>query len=189
MSRPTGSVPRMKSPLPPACQTGGVSVNSRYCSYGGCGATTPAKIASRTSATVRARPSNAPRLCAYARQNSRQGPSIRSGAASRATAAKASLIAPSPNPLPLPVGEIVGPDSSGRSSSGRVRMNSHLRMANAWVHDAVEQIDDEIHADHDGGDQEDAALDHRIVARLHAVNEPVAHAGPGENRFGQDRAG
>src|SRR6266540_3883687 len=158
MSRPTGSVPRMNSELPPACQAGGVSVNSRYCSYGGCGATTPAKIASRTSAMVRLKPSNAPRLCAYACQNSRQGPSTRSGAASRATAAKASLIAAS-------------------------------CVANPRVHDAIEQIDDEIDADHDGGDQEDAALDHRIVARLHAVNEPVAHARPGEDRLGQDRAG
>ena len=42
-------------------------------------------------------------------------------------------------------------------------------MADAWIDHAVEQIDQEVHRNDDGGDQEDAALDDRIITRLHAM--------------------
>src|SRR5450631_208354 len=70
MSRPTASVPSRNWALPPATHAGGVSVNSRYCSFGGCGATTLAPTANRTSNTINPRPISAPRLCAYAFLNS-----------------------------------------------------------------------------------------------------------------------
>src|SRR5947209_20427664 len=69
MSRPTGSVPSRNRDEPPASQAGGAKVNSRYCSFGGCGLTTFANMASNVSIATSANPINAPRLCAYERQN------------------------------------------------------------------------------------------------------------------------
>src|SRR6266550_1148999 len=151
MSRPTGSVPSMKFAVPPSCHAGGVKVNSRYCSLGGCGDTTSAKTASRMSAITSASPISAPRLCEYACQNSRQ--ELASGA---------------------------GAICSAMTASG---------MADSRIDDAVEQIDDQIDADHYRGHQQYAPLHDRIVARLNAVNQPVAHARPGKDGLGQDRAG
>src|SRR5690349_22223335 len=74
MSRPTGSLPSKNRDVPPWSHTGGVNVKSRYCSFGGCGLTTSAKIASNTSSTTSANPITAPRLCAYERQNSAKRP-------------------------------------------------------------------------------------------------------------------
>src|SRR6516165_9621759 len=150
MSRPTGSVPRMKRAVPPAPHTGGVNVKSRYCSFGGCGAMTFAKIAISTSAMQSPSPISAPRLCAYARQNSLSGP-------------------------------------TGAGSS--VAMGATSGMANPRVDDAVDRVDQEVHRDHDGGDEQNAALHDRVVPRLHPVDQPVADAGPREDGFGQDRAG
>src|SRR6185503_11030657 len=149
MSRPTGSVPSRKRVVPPACHAGGVSVKSRYCSFGGCGDTTSAVSASTINATTTASPTSAPRLCAYARHSSRHAP----GGARSAT---------------------------GVTSSG---------MPDARVHHAIEEVDDEVDGDDDGRDEQDAALHDGVVARLHAVDQPVADARPGEDRLGQDRAG
>src|SRR6266542_5748214 len=74
MSRPTGSVPSRNCDVPPSSHAGGVNVNSRYCSFGGCGLTISANSARSTSSTTSARPINAPRLCAYERQNSPRRP-------------------------------------------------------------------------------------------------------------------
>jgi hypothetical protein len=41
----------------------------------------------------------------------------------------------------------------------------------------------------DQRDQQQAALDHRIVAPRHGFDHPFADARPGEDRFGQDGAG
>src|SRR5206468_2338334 len=57
------------------------------------------------------------------------------------------------------------------------------------VDDAVEQVDDQVDADDDGCDQQDSALHDRIVARLHAMDQPVADARPGKNGFGEDCPG
>ena len=43
--------------------------------------------------------------------------------------------------------------------------------------------------DDDRRDQQDAALHDRIVARLHAVDQPVADARPRKDRLGEDGAG
>src|SRR6202521_2944797 len=151
MSRPTGSVPSMKFAAPPSCHAGGVKVNSRYCSFGGCGDTTSAKTASRMSAITSASPISAPRLCEYVCQNSRQA--VASGADAMRSAMTASC------------------------------------MADSRVDDAVEQIDDQIDADNDRRHQQYASLHDRIVARLNAVDQPVAHARPGKDGLGQNRAG
>src|SRR5262249_55503641 len=147
MSRPRGSVPRMKSRLPSASQTGGTRVNWRYCSFGGCGEMTPAKAAGSNSITIRMSPAIAPRLCRETSQNSRSG----------AGGVAAEL------------------DASGAAS---LIASSVSGMANAGIDDPVEQIDDQIDADHERGDEQDAALHDGVVARLHAVHEPVAHARP-----------
>src|SRR5450755_798059 len=149
MSRPTGSVPRMKLEVPPSCHAGGVSVKSRYCSFGGCGDTTSANTASRMSATTSARPISAPRLCEYACQNSRHALASRAGGLRSAITASC--------------------------------------MPDPGIDDAVEQIDDQIDADHNRGDEQDAALHHRVVARLDTVDQPVADAGPREDGLGENR--
>src|SRR5438105_809206 len=149
MSRPTGSVPSRNCDVPPLAHAGGVNVNSRYCSFGGWGLTISAKSARSTSSTTSARPINAPRLCAYDRQNS----------------------ARRPGGAPVP--------TAGVASSG---------MTYPRIDHAVEHVDDEIDADDDRRDQQNAALDNRIIARLDAVDQPIADARPGENRFGEDRA-
>src|ERR1700682_5344332 len=151
MSRPTGSVPSMKSAVPPSFHAGGASVKSRYCSFGGCGDTTSAKTASRMSTITSASPIRAPRLCEYACQNSRHA------------------LAPCVGALRSAIAASCMPDSR--------------------VDDAIEQIDDQIDADHDRRHQQDASLHARIVARLNAVDQPVADARPGKDGLGQDRAG
>src|SRR5438093_6773750 len=40
-------------------------------------------------------------------------------------------------------------------------------MADSRIDDAVQQIDNEVHTDDDGRDQQNAALHYRVVARLH----------------------
>src|SRR6185503_16743242 len=149
MSRPTGSVPRRKRQLPAASHAGGVSVNSRYCSLGGCGEMTSAPSASASSTPTRVRPMIAPRFWANARQNSRH----RDGGAVSVAA----------------IAAIVGAASA---------------MANPRVDDAVQHVDDQVHRNDDRRDEQNAALHHRIVARLDAMNEPVANARPGKDRLG-----
>ena len=74
MSRPTASVPRMKRGSLPSIQKGGSLVKPRYCSMGECGASTLAKIATKTTMQTTARPSTAPRFSRKARQKARKGP-------------------------------------------------------------------------------------------------------------------
>src|SRR5262245_51422598 len=62
-------------------------------------------------------------------------------------------------------------------------------MADPRVDDAVEHVDQEIEEDDDTGDQQDAALEGRIVAPADRFDEPVADARPGEDRLGEHGAG
>ena len=62
MSRPSGSVPSGKLQLPPSCQTGGISANSRNCWVGSCGAIHGAVAATITKATKIQNPNTAPRF-------------------------------------------------------------------------------------------------------------------------------
>ena len=79
-------------------------------------------------------------------------------------------------------------DAVGRRACSGSGGTDAQRMPNARVDHAVEHVDDQVDRDDDRRDQQDAALHDRIVARLHAVNQPVADAGPGKDRLGQDRA-
>src|SRR6185312_3197216 len=80
----------------------------------------------------------------------------------------------------------------GTASSGSAPVPSLATVASAMadprIDDAIEEVDDEVDADHQCGDEQDAALHYRVVARLHAVYQPVADARPRENRLGEDRA-
>jgi hypothetical protein len=60
-------------------------------------------------------------------------------------------------------------------------------MPDPRVDDAVQHVDDQVDRDDDRCDQQDPALHDRIIARLHTVDQPVAHARPREDRFGEDR--
>src|SRR6478672_8197185 len=150
MSRPTASVPSRKRMLPPSLHAGGVSVKSRNCSLGECGATTPAVAASTTSAMMSTMPISAPRLREYEFQNSRSGEG-----------------------------------GTGAAEGGRTTSSA---MAYARVDHAVEEVDQQVDHDDDGRHQQDSALHDRVVARLHAVHQPVTNAGPGKDRLGEDRA-
>src|SRR5207244_12849669 len=121
----TGSVPSKNAQLPPSCHTGGARVKSRYCSLGGCGEMTSAKIARNKSSTIRASPINAPRLCEYACQNSASDPGASAGLGVTAIAAS---------------------------------FTTTSCMANAGIDHAIQEIDDEIHRDHDRRDQQYPAL-------------------------------
>src|SRR6516225_6516323 len=60
---------------------------------------------------------------------------------------------------------------------------------NPWIEQAVHEIRQHVHRDVRDRDEEDAALDHRVVAKTDRLDEEPAHTGPGEDRFGNDRAG
>src|SRR5574340_751454 len=146
MSRPRLSVPSRKRLLPPDSQAGAARTASRNCSFGECGATTSAKIASRTIAATTTRPATAPRFSRNATQNARSG----------------------------------GISPLGASVS---------RMTYPGVDQAVQQVHQQVHADHDRRDQHHPALQGRIVAARDRFDQPLADAGPGKDGLGQHRAG
>ena len=77
----------------------------------------------------------------------------------------------------------------GCETTGGVRTSRSSGVPDARVDQAVSQIDQQIDRHHDRADQQRAALQHRIIAAVDALDQPFADARPGENRFGQDRAG
>src|SRR5262245_45021293 len=162
MSRPRLSVPRTKRIEPPSAHAGAARTASRNCSFGGYGAITSAKIASSTTSTTTARPITAPRFSLNASQNARSG---RGGA----------------GPSTAPSGSTAAATASGSRSSCS-------SMADARVDQAVGQIDGEVDQDHDGGDQHHAALQRGVVAPRDRFDQPLADAGPREDRLGQHRA-
>src|ERR1700733_1185911 len=62
-------------------------------------------------------------------------------------------------------------------------------MADPGIDGAVDEIDDQIDQDDDGGDQQNAALQRRIIAPPDRIDEPMANPWPGEDRFRQHCAG
>ena len=57
--------------------------------------------------------------------------------------------------------------ATGVEQSGCRDMASSLLalMANAWVGEAIEDVHDKVDQDHQAGDQQNAVLHHRVVAR------------------------
>src|SRR5262245_41024328 len=56
------------------------------------------------------------------------------------------------------------------------------------VDERVRDVDEEVHEHEDDGDEEDAALEHRIVAGLDGTCEPAPHSWDRKHRLGEDRA-
>src|SRR5436309_914438 len=160
-SRPTSSVPRKNSQLPPSTQAGGCRKFSRNCSIGLCGARKLAKIAVRKRSTMTIRPSLAPLLARMDSHTSLAG----EGGAARFCAGTATV--------------------AGISVT-RVSLSS--AVANARVQQAIEKIDKEIHAHDQRGDQQHAALQSRIVAAADRFDQPFADARPGKDGFSKDGA-
>src|SRR5690348_5556362 len=62
------------------------------------------------------------------------------------------------------------------------------RVPDARIDESVEHVDEDVDG-HDGGaEQQHATLQHRIVPATDRLVEPLADAGPGEDRLRQDRA-
>src|SRR6185503_17758146 len=68
-------------------------------------------------------------------------------------------------------------------------MRSDLLVPDARIEQTVGDIREEIHRDVGDGDQQNAALDQRVIAERDRLNEEPADARPREDRFGNDRAG
>src|SRR3989442_14559928 len=56
------------------------------------------------------------------------------------------------------------------------------------VDDDIEEIDDEVGQDEEGGEDEDDALHHGVVPREDRVDQEQSHPGPAEHRLRQDGA-
>jgi hypothetical protein len=59
-------------------------------------------------------------------------------------------------------------------------------MRHPRVEEDVEEVGDEIHDDHDEGDEEERALGERVVARRHRLNQEPAEAWPAEDGLDDD---
>src|SRR4051794_12634574 len=78
----------------------------------------------------------------------------------------------------------------GSTAGGRLSIaGATSAMSDARIDDAIQGVDDQVDGDDDRRDQQDAALHDGIVARLHAMDQPVADTRPREDGLGQDRAG
>src|SRR6185312_8857289 len=79
--------------------------------------------------------------------------------------------------------------AAASSPIGGVSAATSAGMANPGVDDAIDEIDDEIDQDDHSGDEQDAALERRIVAPADRLDEPMADPWPGEDGLGQHRSG
>src|SRR5215211_8245817 len=68
----------------------------------------------------------------------------------------------------------------------RAALSTSATMRHPRVEETVEEVGDEIHDDHDEGDEEERALGKRLVARRHRLNEEPAEAGPTEDSLDDD---
>src|ERR671919_1872230 len=59
----------------------------------------------------------------------------------------------------------------------------------ARIEEGVRDVDEQVHEDEDDRNEEDSALENRVVAVLDRLREPRPHAGDGENGLGEDRTG
>ena len=57
------------------------------------------------------------------------------------------------------------------------------------VDEAVEEVDEQVHRDHDDGDQQRRVLDQRVVARADRLQQDVADAGEAVDRLDDRAAG
>src|SRR5688572_14731804 len=62
-------------------------------------------------------------------------------------------------------------------------------VPDARVDEAVEKVDGEVHQHDDAGDDQQAPLDHRIIAAEDGIDHPFADPRPRKDSLRQDRAG
>src|SRR5580765_3536116 len=88
-------------------------------------------------------------------------------------------------------------DGSNRDSDGprsaatmatRTMAAPTLLIANPRIDQAVQKIGEQVHPDVRHGDEQDASLHERIVAKADRLNQQAADARPREDRLGDDRA-
>src|SRR6266536_878864 len=69
-----------------------------------------------------------------------------------------------------------GPCRTGPTMTG---MATSAGMTDLRIEDAVEKVDADIDQDHDAGNEQDAALQDRVVAPRDRFDQPAANAWPG----------
>src|SRR5271168_691574 len=85
-------------------------------------------------------------------------------------------------------GEGCARTAAASSPIGLVSAATSAAMADPGIDDAIDEIDDQIDEDNDGGDEQNAALQRRVVAPADGIDEPMADPWPGEDRLRQDSA-
>src|SRR5882672_9125357 len=68
------------------------------------------------------------------------------------------------------------------------RVSRSASMPDARIQDAVDEIDRQVHEDHQCRHQQHATLHGRIVALENCTDDPAGNPGPGKDRLGQDGA-
>src|SRR3984957_5442213 len=122
------------------------------------------------------------------------------GATTFAVNARMTMIAKTTRPIEAPRssrnaaqndarGEGCASTAAASSPIGFVSAATSAAMANPGIDDPIDQIDDQIDEDDDSGDQQHTALQRRIVPPPNGIDQPMADAWPGEDRFGEHRAG
>src|SRR5262245_6144041 len=74
------------------------------------------------------------------------------------------------------------------ASSGTSTPRTDGSVADAGVEEDIEDVDEEVQQHVDARDDQDDALDHRIVAPHDGIDGEAADAGKGEDALGHDRA-
>ena len=170
----------------------------RSCSRGSYGAINGAKIAMPTKSPTRTKPTIAPGLRRSRDQASPRGRS----AGSRPTEGLDLGDAHEPLLRLVSRGGVWG---TGRFPTRRLKKGargetwsphgSEPKASDAHesrirgLRNAVGDVDEQVDEDEDERDEEDPALQHRVVASLDRLDEPGADPGPGEDGLGQHRAG
>src|SRR6266545_6523681 len=160
MSRPSSSLPNQCSALGPANRSRRSPVSGSY------GASTSANTAVPMYTTTSARPMTAPRFLLSRRQAAR---SAEARPAAMAIAGAASASSPA----------VSGTDASRTDTAS---------VPDARIDQRVGEVDDQVYEQEGNRDQQDAALDHRIVAGEDRVHHEPSDAWQGEHRLDEDRA-
>src|ERR1700689_3064411 len=101
-----------------------------------------------------------------------------------------------PNTAPLFSRNAAQNDASGEGCARTAAASSPIDLVSAatsaamafpGIDDAVDEIYDQIDEDDDRGDEQNAALQRRIIAPADGIDEPMADPWPGEDRLRQHR--
>src|SRR5580704_6859053 len=103
-----------------------------------------------------------------------------------------------PNTAPLFSRNAAQNDASGEGCARTAAASSPIVVARAaksagmtdpGINHAIDEIDDQVDENDHGGDEQNAALQRRIVAAADGIDEPMADPRPGEDRLGEHGAG